>query len=325
MAALQGSASTDRPRVVVLGGEPSDRSRLLRDLGTRGIDVIGHAAVAAFRDARLVAADALLVILDHAGEREFEALDALAGERRRSLMFVESLQLHGRGLDRVVTKLRASVADRPRRDRAALSTMVNDGADYPVWVLAASLGGPEMLKRFLRALGPVPGMAFIVAQHIGEGFTEVLASQLNREASLAVAGVGEGASPAPGRVHVAPVTASLDIDASGRFRLGVAGASGCAPTIDDIMTAVARRYGPRAGAIVFSGMGDDGALGCQRIADAGGTVWVQSFDTCVIDSMPRAASSCGAASLHGSPEVLAKALSDERERGRDTGAARGAH
>jgi len=45
---------------------------------------------------------------------------------------------------------------------------------YPVWVLAASLGGPAALKRFLQALPEGIQVGFIVVQHIDNNFIPVL-------------------------------------------------------------------------------------------------------------------------------------------------------
>lgn len=309
MAGRRTDPATRPPRVVVLGGDAAERARLGTGLGRCGVEVTGQAAIGAFRETGLAAMDAVVVILDHAGEAEFQALEALAGERGRVLLFVESVQLHGHGLERVVDKLRGAVVARDRGEPAAKSGIgVGHGEAFPVWVLAASLGGPEMLKRFLRSLDGPPEMAFIIAQHIGEGFTDVLATQLDREAPFDVVGAGDGNVLAPGCAYVAPVTAALDIDAGGCFRLGARGAGVCTPCIDDIMTAAACRFGSRAGAIVFSGMGADGALGCRRIVDAGGTAWAQSFASCVIDNMPREAVASGAVTLQGTPESLALEL-----------------
>jgi two-component system chemotaxis response regulator CheB len=52
---------------------------------------------------------------------------------------------------------------------------------------------------------------------------------------------------------------------------------------------VAQEFGGNALAVLMTGMGDDGAAGMGAIQAAGGITIAQSLDTCVVDSMPRAA------------------------------------
>ena len=56
----------------------------------------------------------------------------------------------------------------------------------------------------------------------------------------------------------------------------------------------ARVYGSRALGIVLTGMGTDGASGAKRIAEAGGSVIAQDFETSVVWGMPGAAADSGA-------------------------------
>lgn len=74
------------------------------------------------------------------------------------------------------------------------------------------------------------------------------------------------------------------------------------------MTAVAKRYGNMAGTIIFSGMGDDGALGCKAIAEGGGVVWAQDVDSCVISSMPDQARKTNTVTYSANPQTLADKL-----------------
>ena len=55
-----------------------------------------------------------------------------------------------------------------------------------VWVLGASLGGPEAVKRFLRALPVDIPATFILTQHLGANFVALLAEQLDRVSGMRV-------------------------------------------------------------------------------------------------------------------------------------------
>jgi chemosensory pili system protein ChpB (putative protein-glutamate methylesterase) len=178
-----------------------------------------------------------------------------------------------------------------------------------VWVLGASLGGPEMLKRFLSGLpGDIPA-AFVIAQHLGANFVQLLAAQLNRKCKLEVLPEKEGHLLRHQQVVIAPVNERLIINPIGNIEFeAVMEQSTYTPSIDRVIADVADRYGNRAGVIVFSGMGDDGRLGCQYLRERGGQVWVQSAETCVISSMPDTIRRNCDVQVVGSPEYLAKRL-----------------
>ena len=74
------------------------------------------------------------------------------------------------------------------------------------------------------------------------------------------------------------------------------------------MKTVAERYGNMSGTIIFSGMGDDGALGCQSIAQNGGIVWAQDVESCVISSMPDQARKTNNVTFSANPQRLADEL-----------------
>ncbi len=154
-----------------------------------------------------------------------------------------------------------------------------------------------------------PEAMFLIGQHIGVGFVELLASQLNRSSPFRVTPAADGSVLENGRVFVAPVGELIRLDPQGRIRLVADDATRIYnPSIDALMEEVARCYGPQAGAIVFSGMGDDGTQGAQAIARAGGEVWAQDSASCAISSMPDCAAATGVVSRRGSPEELSDAL-----------------
>lgn len=178
-----------------------------------------------------------------------------------------------------------------------------------VWVLGASLGGPEALKRFLRALPEDIPVAFVVAQHLGANFVSLLAEQLNRVCKLNVMTPREGHLFQHQDVIVAPVGEHLRFNPIGNVELDVlTEVSGYEPSINLVLRDVADRYGEHAGAIIFSGMGDDGRLGSEYLQARGGQVWVQSADSCVVSSMPDNVKQSCQPQFIGNPEQLARQL-----------------
>jgi chemosensory pili system protein ChpB (putative protein-glutamate methylesterase) len=182
-------------------------------------------------------------------------------------------------------------------------------ADLNVWVLGASLGGPQAVRQFLAAISPDLPVAFILAQHIGASHINLLAEQLNRVTPFNVVPGRNGHKVRHHEVILTPADKQLSLTDDGYIALTPSPpAAVYSPSIDLVMTEVARQYGAKAGTIIFSGMGDDGARGCEAIAEHGGVVWAQDIASCVVSSMPDQARKTGKVSYSANPEQLANHL-----------------
>jgi len=185
------------------------------------------------------------------------------------------------------------------------------GSKLNVWVLGASLGGPQAVRQFLASIQSDLPVVFILAQHIGANHVSLLAEQLDRVTSFTVLPGKTGHKLKHGEVILTPADKQLSITNDGFLALTQAPpATIYSPSIDNVMAEVARCYGQNAGTIVFSGMGDDGARGCESIAEAGGIVWAQDIASCVVSSMPDQARKTGKVSYSATPEQLATHLYD---------------
>ena len=178
-----------------------------------------------------------------------------------------------------------------------------------VWVLGASLGGPDALKRFLIHIPEELPVAFIVAQHLGENFVSLLAEQLDRYAEFKVFVPKEGHVLRHHEVLITPTDKRLVINLIGAVEFkDITALTKYTPsinlTIDDVIT----RYKKNAGAIIFSGMCDDGVEGCEALVAKGGQVWVQDPESCVISAMPESVTKTISVDFSGTPEMLAKQL-----------------
>ena len=151
-------------------------------------------------------------------------------------------------------------------------------------------------------------MAFILVQRISSAFVPLLVKQLDRTTKFQVIAGEEGHVLRYGEVIVAPAEDYLSIDPSNRLTMEPATQDGRLSSVDSLMNVVARRYGPYAGAIIFSGMGSDGIVGCHAIVQNGGAVWTQDADTCVIGTMPDHVRNACDVSLTAAPEILAEQL-----------------
>ncbi|WP_313920010.1 chemotaxis protein CheB [Tahibacter sp.] len=176
-----------------------------------------------------------------------------------------------------------------------------------VVVLGASIGGPEAVREYLAALPARFPALFVLAQHMGAEFLELMAAQLAKATPLTVRAPGHGERISHGEVIVVPTTHRLLFDADGVVQLAhLPGASPYSPSIDLIVRDVADRFGKDATLIIFSGMAHDAVEGAKHLAAKGGQVWVQDPDTCVISSMVDGARDAGVVTYTGSPAELAK-------------------
>lgn len=178
-----------------------------------------------------------------------------------------------------------------------------------VYVLGASLGGPAAVKAFLDALpGGLP-VAFIYAQHIDPRFEDTLASTIGRHAEYQLRSFSEGDVLRCGEVLVAPIENEFRFDSDrqlscyGREWPGPYG-----PSIDQVILNVDACYGEKAGYILFSGMGNDGAEAIVSLNDHQQRIWAQQPDSCANSSMPESAIETGRVRYIGNPQQLALQL-----------------
>ncbi len=183
-----------------------------------------------------------------------------------------------------------------------------------VWVLGASIGGPEAVREFLAQIPADYPALFLLAQHMGAEFMDIMAQQLAKTTKLMVRKPQHGERVGHGDLVIVPVTHRLRVDPQGVIVLEALPAGGPphVPSIDDLLTDIAERFGSSAGTIVFSGMAEDAATGAKQLAAKGGRVYVQDPDTCVISAMVDGVIETGVVAFTGSPAALAERVLAER-------------
>jgi two-component system chemotaxis response regulator CheB len=160
--------------------------------------------------------------------------------------------------------------------------------------ICASAGGPQMLMFLLSALPADYPIPILIVQHLSSGFTQGLASWLDRSAALPVSVAVPGTQLQPG-AWLAPEGAHLTLTVSGWLaRDGhVAAARQYRPSGDVLLSSIALAAGRAGVAIVLSGMGSDGAAGAAAVHRAGGLAIAQDEQSSAVFGMPEAAMSQG--------------------------------
>jgi len=223
---------------------------------------------------------------------------------------------HRRLVDKLQTLANRPTSEESRsmhRSRPDLRVVQGQGSnkDEAPWlvVLGASIGGPRAIAQFLQALpGNLP-IVLLLAQHISESHQDLLAQQLDRCSAWPVAVLGKEQTLEAGQVWIVPSESRLEMGADGVIGCSEASwNSAHRPNINEVLNRSAETFGTRCGAIMFSGLGQDGSIGCAAIAQHGGFVWTQSSESCVMAGMPEAVQRRCAVELSGTPEQLAQAL-----------------
>ncbi len=194
--------------------------------------------------------------------------------------------------------------------RPAQKLKVGTGAGVQrVFVLGASIGGPEAVRDFLTALPVGFPVLFVLAQHMGEEFLELMSAQLAKSVALTVRNPSHGERVGHGEILIVPTSQRMQVDAEGVVTLAhLAEKSQYSPSIDQVLHDIADTFGGQAGAIIFSGMAHDAVEGSQYLKSKGGTIWAQDPDTCVISSMVDGAREAGVVDFLGSPKQLAEKM-----------------
>jgi two-component system, chemotaxis family, protein-glutamate methylesterase/glutaminase len=173
--------------------------------------------------------------------------------------------------------------------------------DVAIVAIAASAGGPDSVEKVLAALPADLPVPIVVVQHMPPEFTRLFAERLSRSTPFRVCEGAAGIELVPGGVWIAPggyhmVVARdahrvvLTINEEPREH-------GCRPAADPLFRSIADVYGPRALAVVISGMGVDGLIGSRRLYQAGAQIVVQDEATSVVWGMPGAVAKAGLADV----------------------------
>lgn len=179
--------------------------------------------------------------------------------------------------------------------------------------IGASTGGIHALNELLSGMRAPIGAPILVTQHLPPLFMPYFARQLEVAAGRPTQVAADGDRLCPDHIYVAPGTAHLGVERRGsgvHVRLDARPSpSGCLPSVDPMLLSVADVYGAAAIAVILSGMGRDGTVGCGQLVAQGGTVLVQDQQSCAIWGMPRAAAEAGLASAIMPPREIGRRIS----------------
>jgi two-component system, chemotaxis family, protein-glutamate methylesterase/glutaminase len=190
-----------------------------------------------------------------------------------------------------------------------------------VLLIGASTGGPQALNAVVAQIGEVLERApVLITQHMPPTFTAILAEHLALVAKRPVREAREGEEINAGCIYIAPGGRHMRV----KRRDGIAVVAlddgppmnFCKPAVDPMFASAAAVWGPKALALVLTGMGADGLNGAKSITAAGGCVMAQDEASSVVWGMPGQVTQAGLCSavlpLAEIPKRLCRLFAGER-------------
>jgi two-component system chemotaxis response regulator CheB len=186
----------------------------------------------------------------------------------------------------VLAAANSNVRNRPRsRDQRA--TEDNFEWNGHIVALSASMGGIDAFSTLLAAF-PAQCPPTVITLQSEPALVATFISRLDQELKCSVKEAKDGASLAPGTIHIASNPDMHLVVEPGEP------VDGARPSATLLFGTIARAGFPAVGA-VLTGMGEDGAKGLKLMRDAGCKTFAQDRATATVSEAPAAAITAGAA------------------------------
>ena len=180
--------------------------------------------------------------------------------------------------------------------------------------IGASTGGPEAIHEIISML-PETIPPIVIALHIPEAFSGLLAQRLNNEFShVKVVEAETGLVPKPGTIYLAPGGKHMKLQEFGEtVRILITDeppVNKFKPSVDYLFNSMMKIRSHSIVAVLLTGMGDDGARGLLNLRQKGWLTIAQNEYTSVVFGMPKVAIQLNAAKKIESLSRIAIAIVD---------------
>lgn len=203
---------------------------------------------------------------------------------------------------RYAAKYETMAEKRPKKKQAAVpvqpgataSTDSGTGKNtgFPIVGIGSSAGGLKALKAFIHELPADSGAAFVIVQHLAPDHKSMLGEILGGQTSLTVRELKRNIRAQANTIYIIPAGSDLSIK-NGVLHVIKRNESERHLPIDRFLTDLAHDQGANAVAVIFSGVGADGAIGIRHVRAAGGVTFAQDPASAEYTGMPEAAIATG--------------------------------
>lgn len=159
--------------------------------------------------------------------------------------------------------------------------------------IGTSTGGPSALQAILPRFPSDFPIPIIVDQHMPEGFTQSLATRFKTLCQLNVKEAEDNEILTPGTIYIAQSGFQTTIEMSKNkdyfVRVWKSDDEDILykPCIDITLQSLAPIYRKGLLTVILTGMGSDGLEGCKLVKKYGGSVIIESEESCVVYGMPK--------------------------------------
>ncbi|MBA92695.1 MAG: chemotaxis response regulator protein-glutamate methylesterase [Phyllobacteriaceae bacterium] len=174
-------------------------------------------------------------------------------------------------------------------------------------VIGSSTGGPAALEKIFTGLKGTLKIPIVICQHMPPIFTASLAKRLHQITEIE-AKEASNLETIENKIYIAPGDFHLTIGGDEKNRFFKTDQrplrNSVRPAVDHLFETASEAYQSKCMGIVLTGMGDDGAIGCDVIKKNAGGVMIQNKASCVVFGMPGAVFQLGAYDQQGDLEQI---------------------
>ncbi|MGI6851758.1 protein-glutamate methylesterase/protein-glutamine glutaminase [Mesorhizobium sp. 1B3] len=338
-------------RVLIIDDSPTMRKIIAFALnGAPGIEVVGEAPdpTEAFRLVDTLDPDVITLDVEMPKMNGLDFLRRVMKHRPRPVIMVSTLTVSGAAVtvealangafdcvakpslqdDRTFRELAEKVraageSRRKRQDGLAAPTQAPAAphsyrATERIVAIGASTGGVEALITVLSGF-PADCPPTVITQHMPANFTRSFSERLDRLCKPTITEAKDREVLTDGHVYIAPGGQfHLEVFRRGngfesRLREGDP-VSGHRPSVDVLMSSVAKAAGAGSVGVILTGMGRDGAQGLLQMRQAGARTIGQNEASSLIYGMPRVAFEIGAVGRQVPLTRISQEILDPRSR-----------
>ena len=180
---------------------------------------------------------------------------------------------------------------------------------HHIIAIGASAGGLDELNSFFDHT-PTDGVSYVIVQHLSKEFKSHMVELLSRHSKLTVQEAEDGMLIQSNQVYIIPNDKFMTVRGHSLYLRDRGIERIPNMTINAFFFSLAADYGPKAIAVILSGLGSDGTDGIKAIKKAGGLVIVREPDGTEFHSMPANAIATGLVDYILEPEAMPAAIED---------------
>lgn len=171
--------------------------------------------------------------------------------------------------------------------KASRPEMISLKNKYDLIVIGSSTGGPDAIAKVFKGITAPLKVPMLIVQHMPPMFTEKMAEMLTRLSPVKVVEAKEGMKLNPNMCYLAPGDFHMTLSDQVIHLNQNEKVCFVRPSVDVTLFSL-KGSQMKIAVIILTGMGEDGASGCQKLKQAGADIFIQDKESSVVWGMPGA-------------------------------------